>query len=55
MTPTLPDDWTPMFIPIAEDSQRNEDHIVHSHEMVDTPAKLVRVAKFYFKEKKQNA
>lgn len=69
MTPTLPDNWTPMFRPIAEPQDRNDDHIrddtkmdhihyaanlvhiVDVNELTDTPAKLVRVAKFYFKEK----
>lgn len=51
MTPTLPDNWMPIFQPIAEGSQRNDDHTGEIDEMIDTPAKLVRVAKFYFKEK----
>jgi hypothetical protein len=51
MTPTLPDNWTPMFQPIAEPQERNDDHIVKVNELIDTPVKLVKVAKFYFKEK----
>ncbi len=52
MTPTLPDNWTPIFQPIAEDTQRNDDQSENKLDMIDTPAKLVRVAKFYFKESK---
>lgn len=52
MTPTLPDNWTPFFRPIAEDKERNDNHSEDKLDMIDTPAKLVRVAKFYFKESK---
>ena len=49
MTPTLPDGWMPLiFRPItAEDDDRNEEKEIKE----PTPVKLVRVAKFYFKDK----
>ena len=51
MTPTLPDNGKPMFKPIAEPLERNDDHFRDSTKIDDTPVKLVRVAQFYFKEK----
>jgi hypothetical protein len=46
MTPTLPDGWTPpKYTPSAEEKDR-----VDTKEIFEpTPVRLVRVAKFYFK------
>ena len=47
MTPTLPDNWfPPQYTPTAE---KDRDDV---KTIAPTPVKIVRVAKFYFKETK---
>ena len=46
MTPTLPDNWTPPKYTPSPEKDRDE-----SKTIAPTPVKLVRVAKFYFKDK----
>jgi hypothetical protein len=55
MTPTLPDNWPPIPYPKPEPKERTDNHseiIPDDNLAAPTPVKLVRVAKFYFKEGK---
>jgi hypothetical protein len=47
MTPTLPDGWSPQIYDPIPEKDRNEKKEIKE----PTPVKLVKVAKFYFKDK----
>jgi len=47
MTPTLPDGWLPHIHYPSPEKDRSEEKEIKE----PTPVKLVRVAKFYFKDK----